>query len=221
MKRFLIQLLLLLSVVSSSNAYYQAEQGRWLNRDPVGENGGVNLYVFVGNNPINSFDALGLITITKCDVIVEINHGENSDWKYDEKHKFPECAYYGVVGCTINQDNLNDALVAVGVGIENMPRNNGESVGPGEPKEGKSNNGVYPDGKDGFDQYLDAAWKAALVKGNKVCESEESCCKSVLVLMKCGGQPSGKSSCSSILNRNNLSQWNGKMITLRDCKGSG
>ncbi len=36
------------------------EMGRWLNRDPIGEEGGLNLYVYVSNNGINYFDYLGL-----------------------------------------------------------------------------------------------------------------------------------------------------------------
>jgi len=40
--------------------YYNANTGRWLNRDPLGEMGGVNLYGFVGNDGINYWDALGL-----------------------------------------------------------------------------------------------------------------------------------------------------------------
>jgi RHS repeat-associated protein len=35
---------------------------RWINRDPIGEAGGVNLYGYVGNNPIGFFDLLGLAT---------------------------------------------------------------------------------------------------------------------------------------------------------------
>ena len=31
--------------------WYDAARGRWLNRDPIGENGGVNLYGFVFNDP--------------------------------------------------------------------------------------------------------------------------------------------------------------------------
>jgi hypothetical protein len=34
--------------------------GRWPNRDPIGEKGGLNLYGMVGNSPINRWDLLGL-----------------------------------------------------------------------------------------------------------------------------------------------------------------
>lgn len=33
---------------------------RWLSRDPIGEEGGINLYGYVGNNPINDVDEMGL-----------------------------------------------------------------------------------------------------------------------------------------------------------------
>jgi len=42
--------------------YYNASTGRWPNRDPLGEKGGLNLYGFVGNNSINKFDPFGLTT---------------------------------------------------------------------------------------------------------------------------------------------------------------
>ena len=40
--------------------YYNPTLGRWLSRDPIGENGGENLYVFVTNNSIGNVDILGL-----------------------------------------------------------------------------------------------------------------------------------------------------------------
>ncbi len=43
--------------------YYSAELGRWLNRDPNEENGGMNLYLFVRNTQINLYDFLGLTTV--------------------------------------------------------------------------------------------------------------------------------------------------------------
>lgn len=39
--------------------FYAPEMGRWLNRDPIEEDGGLNLYEFVGNDGVNHFDSLG------------------------------------------------------------------------------------------------------------------------------------------------------------------
>ena len=41
---------------------YDADQGRWLSRDPIGEDGGMNLYAYIDNNPLNGVDATGLIS---------------------------------------------------------------------------------------------------------------------------------------------------------------
>jgi len=40
--------------------YYAPLTGRWPNRDPIAERGGLNLYAMVGNNPLNRIDAFGL-----------------------------------------------------------------------------------------------------------------------------------------------------------------
>ncbi len=39
---------------------YSAQLGRWINRDPIEESGGLNLYDYVANNPIALTDPLGL-----------------------------------------------------------------------------------------------------------------------------------------------------------------
>lgn len=44
--------------------FYNPETGRWLNRDPIEERGGINLYGMVSNDPINKIDPFGLSEIT-------------------------------------------------------------------------------------------------------------------------------------------------------------
>ena len=45
--------------------YYSPDLGRWINRDPIGEDGGFNLYGMVGNDAVNRVDYLGLATCSR------------------------------------------------------------------------------------------------------------------------------------------------------------
>lgn len=42
--------------------YYDPTLHRWLNCDPIGETGGINLYTFNRNNPVDYVDPFGLTT---------------------------------------------------------------------------------------------------------------------------------------------------------------
>ena len=48
---------------------YRTEIGRWLNRDPSGERGGMNLYAICANNANGLVDPLGLITYYNCTAV--------------------------------------------------------------------------------------------------------------------------------------------------------
>ena len=60
--------------------YYSPSLGRFINRDPIEEQGGINLYSFVGNNSINAWDYLGMLILdqTTLDAIY------NATWWLDE-----------------------------------------------------------------------------------------------------------------------------------------
>lgn len=62
-KQMLVLLLLGVSLGREAQAFYNPSAGRWLNRDPAGEDAGdLNLHVFVRNAAINRVDQLGLMT---------------------------------------------------------------------------------------------------------------------------------------------------------------
>ena len=44
--------------------YLSPTLGRWIGRDPMGEEGGFNLFAFVGNNPTAGIDTLGDVWVT-------------------------------------------------------------------------------------------------------------------------------------------------------------
>jgi len=46
--------------------YYNPSTGRWLSRDPAEEQGGLNLYGFIGNSSVNAIDLLGLVMKPEC-----------------------------------------------------------------------------------------------------------------------------------------------------------
>jgi hypothetical protein len=60
--------------------YYDPMTGRWPSRDPIAEQGGLNLYGFVGNDGVNRFDFLGLQSWTPYPGV-----GLAPDPEYDER----------------------------------------------------------------------------------------------------------------------------------------
>ncbi|MBI4830174.1 MAG: RHS repeat-associated core domain-containing protein [Candidatus Lindowbacteria bacterium] len=52
--------------------FYDPRIGRFITPDPIGQIGGVNLYAYVGNNPVNYVDPLGLLSPTANSVLTAV-----------------------------------------------------------------------------------------------------------------------------------------------------
>jgi len=100
--------------------YYDFEEGRFISKDPIGFAGGLNLYVYVGNNPVIGVDPSGLyssvgrLTLSKANkhwregcgapLFVDIN---TLDLSYVTK--LPPSGQVNFAGK--NFSSINDALV--------------------------------------------------------------------------------------------------------------
>ncbi|MBL9144935.1 MAG: RHS repeat-associated core domain-containing protein [Verrucomicrobiaceae bacterium] len=64
--------------------YYSPELGRWPSRDPIGERGGLNVFVIAGNNAISGADNRGL-SCTPTNVVIACQGGgwtvNSIEWK--------------------------------------------------------------------------------------------------------------------------------------------
>jgi RHS repeat-associated protein len=71
--------------------WYDAETGRWVNRDPIEESGGVNLYGFVGNDGVGMVDVLGHGYVIPIALVILIEALLHDYLSYKSFDVFPEC----------------------------------------------------------------------------------------------------------------------------------
>lgn len=113
--RKLLPILIVAVCSTNSFAYYQAQQGRWVSRDPIGEEGGINLYANSLNNPANRIDPFGLSS-DSCSATVRAGHytdRNKNDHGYDRKGNKSHSnsnhdGSYCYAGCGMN--DLNDGI---------------------------------------------------------------------------------------------------------------
>jgi len=74
------------SAKDSGHRYYSAEISRWLSRDPVGEEGGLNVYGALLNAPLSYVDPFGL----KCRVVFLVGHGYTDVVRPANNNSLPE-----------------------------------------------------------------------------------------------------------------------------------
>jgi RHS repeat-associated protein len=82
---------------------YDANLGRWLSADPLGEAGGINLYGYVSGNPINSWDPLGLLAWGNWHSVVNPSIGANPDFacRANTFEQTASVASIGIAGAAI------------------------------------------------------------------------------------------------------------------------
>jgi RHS repeat-associated protein len=83
--------------------FYDPITQRWLNRDPIGEEGGFNIYGFVLNNPVSFYDLFGLKS-KKCRemikgdgspyILFDPPAGKGGGWKTTSLTSFTEVAQF-------------------------------------------------------------------------------------------------------------------------------
>lgn len=61
---------------SSAYGFYDASVGRWLNRDPIQESGGINLYQFSKNSPLEVIDLFGWGTWNVAEATVDLTRSD-------------------------------------------------------------------------------------------------------------------------------------------------
>ena len=122
--------------------YYNAKLGRWIKRDSIEEQGGMNLYSIVDNSSIDIWDYLGLysmeerddgtfvIDVEKCEIVLFDGHG--SDEKFNTFRFGHACSAAGYTGCYAKQNNEK---IPKNGRLPNYPKNTGEIESPSEEKE--------------------------------------------------------------------------------------
>lgn len=67
---------------------YNPLDQRWIQRDPIAEQGGINLYGFVGNDPVNLVDVLGLNSNRKYQRYLRSYGWDNIDQYWEARERF-------------------------------------------------------------------------------------------------------------------------------------
>ena len=62
--------------------WYNPETGRWISKDPIGIAGGLNLYAFCGNNPVNFTDPFGLLNAGQAGAAIADMAGQGNPFSY-------------------------------------------------------------------------------------------------------------------------------------------
>ncbi|MCP5535067.1 MAG: RHS repeat-associated core domain-containing protein [Akkermansiaceae bacterium] len=186
--------------------YYDPNVGRWINRDPIEEEGGFNLYGFVNNDGINKFDIFGLSPDTaqeeKKDCWVGVLWGHKSTPNPDGSNvttEITELLSQLGEGSEVGGVCCNNMGIPKS-GIKGFPRYSGR-IGDGKTSKNAGLNAKVSDFKPykesglkggerqraakrvGFARLINKAWQAAIAQAKANCD--ECDCKEITVEFVC------------------------------------
>jgi RHS repeat-associated protein len=185
--------------------YYDPLTGRWLNRDPIEEDGGVNLYGFVENDGVNVFDILGNFgenngeqewedyqvkfdKVTSCSIVIYAGHGlgNNHFDSYKELITKESLPASKVPARIFTEDDAFATVVAC----------NADAYVKVQPIPGTGNNGQLPGytmatrelfGGADFVTDVKRAFAAGISNASKLC-SGKACCTKIQVKVELWGK---------------------------------
>jgi len=122
--------------------YYNSRLGRFISEDPIGFRGGINLYAYVHNNPVNLIDPSGLKRKGDvCEFFICVHFPPG--WPYDPATPRlgwggPQTTFQGCYVICVNYTTNPDGpgTVGVGVGIDlpwGKPSPSGQAGDPNAP----------------------------------------------------------------------------------------
>jgi RHS repeat-associated protein len=99
------------------NRFYNPQLGRFINQDPIGYVGGTNLYAYVGNDPVNFTDPLGLLSEEQCETIRKILEYEKKWGTFLAARKFSNTPMPWDINSTPMGRNFDNKPIETVVGV--------------------------------------------------------------------------------------------------------
>jgi RHS repeat-associated protein len=175
--------------------YYDPMTGRWPSRDPIEERGGLNLYGFVGNEPIWHIDILGLEGKKSCPFDVEGGHvGEVSDPREDrnndgEPDEQDGCSSGRFYGASCYRTGRGSGYAWANEFSKRLSMEGKLFTGPIDPATGKPSESPYNNKAKKEDptisQLLIEKIKQAEADAPKDCADAKKCCKTIELKVNC------------------------------------
>ena len=202
----IIVVLFVLLTAQVASAYYCPSAGRWINRDVIQENGGVNLYMFCLNSPSIHSDGLGLwpfpdpnpyknelpdvnpdsrvVNVKKCEIVILYGHqSRKHPWKFN----FPpgQCSGGTALTCwpgLSNNQILSDNQIAGAPVNDEILWFYGDSVGNSPSSEEGSQVNLRRQNRANdtdFDKLFPLIQINAIKKAHQICKL--NCCSEVKI----------------------------------------